>query len=270
MKRYILILFLLFSFSAYSQNAVNNYKYVVVPEKFSFLTQNDQYSLNSLTKALLEDKGFTVYFDNNGLPAEVANNKCRALSADVLNKSGMFTTSLTLLLKDCQGNIIFKSKEGKSREKEYKVAYKVALRDAFTSLEKVSYAANTGSTNEPVQPIIATTASEASVKPTAAITGQPVQSIITTPPTSEAPAKLTEVITNQPAGTLSVQAIANGYQLIDTTPKIVLTILKTSTENYYIASNGINNGIVLKKNEDWFFEYYKDGKLISEKLLVKF
>jgi hypothetical protein len=82
--------------------------------------------------------------------------------------------------------------------------------------------------------------------------------------------KSPEVVTNQPAGTLYAQAIANGYQLIDTTPKIVLTLLKTSAENYFIASNATANGIVLKKNENWVFEYYKDGKLISEKLLVKF
>jgi hypothetical protein len=215
-----------------------------VPEKFTFLKQNDQYSLNSLTKALLQDKGFTVYFDNNELPSEVANNKCHALSADVLEKSGMFSTSLTLLLKDCKGNIVFKSKEGKSREKEFKTAYNMALRDAFTSLDKVSYA-DTGSTNVPVQPIITTSASEAAVKSTG-------------------------VVTNQPTGTLYAQAISNGYQLIDTTRKIVLTLLKTSAENYFIAGSATANGIVLKKNEDWVFEYYKDGKLISEKLLVKF
>ncbi|WP_426667894.1 hypothetical protein ACPPVU_17795 [Mucilaginibacter sp. McL0603] len=251
MKRYVLVLLLFLSFSGYSQNSINNYKYVIVPEKFNFLKQNDQYSLNSLTKGLLEYKGFTVYFDNTELPGEVANNRCRALSADVLEKSGMFTTTLTLLLKDCKGNIVFKSKEGKSREKEYKVAYNMALRDAFTSLDKVSYA-DTASTNKPVQPIIATTASAATVA------------------ASTVPSKPTETVTNQPAGTLYAQAIANGYQLIDTTPKIVLTLLKTSAENYFIAGNATANGIVLKKNEDWFFEYYKDGKLISEKLLVKF
>jgi hypothetical protein len=244
MKRYVLVLFSFLSFSGYSQKAINNYKYVVVPEKFNFLKQNDQYSVNSLTKALLKDKGFTVYFDNNELPSEVANNKCSTLSADVLEKSGMFTTSLTLLLKDCKGNIVFKSKEGKSREKEYKTAYSEALRDAFTSLDKVSYT-DTGRTSAPVQPMITTTASEAPVKSTAAVT-------------------------NQPAGTLYAQPIANGYQLIDTTPKIVLTLLKTSAENYFIASSAAANGIVLKKNEDWIFEYYKDGKLISEKLPIKF
>jgi len=292
MKRYLLILFLFLSFSGYSQNTINNYKYVVVPERFNFLKQNDQYSLNSLTKGLLEYKGFTVYFDNNELPAEVANNKCHALLADVLEKKSMFTTSLTLLLKDCQGNIIFKSKEGKSREKEYKVAYNMALRDAFTSLDSVSYAYN-GSTNQPVQPAITTTTSIVPVKSAEAVTNQSAQPTITTT-TSSAPVKSTEpvinqpvqptittaasiapvkstaAVTNQPAGTLYAQAIANGYQLIDTTPKIVLTLLKTSAENYFIASNATANGIVLKKNEDWVFEYYKDGKLVSEKLLVKF
>jgi hypothetical protein len=264
MKRFVLVLLLFLSFSGYSQNILNNYKYVVVPQKFSFLKQNDQYSLNSLTKGLLQYKGFTAYFDNE-LPAEVVNNRCRALNADVLENSSMFTTGLTLVLKDCQGNIVFKSKEGKSREKEYKVAYDLALRDAFTSLNQVSYT-DTGSTNVPAQPMT-TTASAVPVKPTVAAATVPVPSTIAA---STALVKSTEAVDKQPAGTLYAQAIANGYQLIDATSKIVLTLLKTSAENYFIAGNATVNGIVLKKNEDWFFEYYKDGKLISEKLLVKF
>src|ERR1700744_3997806 len=175
MKRYILVLFLFLSFSAYSQNTLNNYKYVVVPEKFSFFKQNDQYSLNSLTKGLLQYKGFAAYFDNNELPAEVANNRCLALSADVVEKSGMFTTGLTLVLKDCRGNIVFKSKEGKSREKEYKVAYDMALRDAFTSLNKVSYA-DSGSSHGQVKPISTTTASAVPVQSTITTTPAPVRS----------------------------------------------------------------------------------------------
>lgn len=279
MKRYILLLSLFLSFSGYSQNTINNYKYVVVPEKFGFLKESDQYSLNSLTKVLLQNKGFTAYLDNAELPSDLANNKCRALSADLLEKSGMFTTSLTLLLKDCQGNIVFKSKEGKSREKDYKTAYYMALKDAFASLDQVPYAYN-GSNNEQAQPVVTTTASTEPVKSTiasstapekqVAIPAAPTAPVKSTIAASVTPAKTTEAATNQPAGTLYAQAIANGYQLIDTTPKIVLTLMKTSAENYFIAANATANGIVLKKNEDWFFEYYKDGKLVSEKLLVKF
>jgi hypothetical protein len=278
MKRYILVLFLFLSFSGYSQNTINNYKYVIVPEKYSFLKQNDQYSLNSLTKYLLQDKGFTAYLDNAELPTEVANNKCSALSADLLEKGGMFVTSITLVLKDCHGNIVFKSKEGKSREKEYNVAYNMALRDAFSSLDQIPYAYK-GSTNEttaPAQPVIAATTAVASPEPvkqvvaTAAATTQvKTEAAAATAATTKA-IKATAEITPQPEGTLYAQAIANGYQLIDTTPKIVLTLLKTSAENYYIASNATANGIVLKKSQDWFFEYYKNGMLVSERLQVKF
>lgn len=278
MKRYILVLFLLLSFSGYSQNTINNYKYVVVPEKYSFLKQNDQYSLNSLTKYLLQDKGFTVYYDNAELPTEVANNKCQALSADLLEKGGMFTTSVTLLLKDCHGNIVFKSKEGKSREKEYNVAYNMALRDAFTSLDAVKYAyvAPANETTAPAQAAVTTTApavSAEAVKQVAATTAAATTSVVKTeiaPPAATRTVKAAAQTTPPATGTLYAQAIANGYQLIDTTPKIVLTLLKTSAENYYIASNATVNGIVLKKNQDWFFEYYKDGMLVSEKLQVKF
>ncbi|MCR8556403.1 hypothetical protein KXD93_02050 [Mucilaginibacter sp. BJC16-A38] len=279
MKRYVLVFFLFIYFSSYSQNTINNYKYVVVPEKFNFLKENDQYSLNSYTKGFLQDKGFTVYFDNAELPSDIANNKCSALNADVLEKSGMFSTSLTVILKDCRGNVVFKSKEGKSREKDYKTAYYLALKGAFASLDKVSYV-NKGSTNEPAQPVVTSAASTAAEKPTTVASTTPEKQI-TIPATSAEPekskiatsvppAKTTETVTNQPAGTLYAQAIVNGYQLIDTTPKIVLTLLKTSAENYFIANNATANGIVLKKNDAWFFEYYKDGKLVSEKLLVKF
>lgn len=257
MKKYIFICLLLTSISSFAQNTINNYKYVIVPEKFSFLKENNQYNLNSLVKLILEEKGFTVYYDNAELPTEVANNKCSALVADLLEKNTMFTTNLTFLLKDCKGNIIFKSKEGKSREKEYKVSYNLALREAFTSLndEKYSYTANTNVNEQPAAVV-------ATVVPQASQTTKPVYAtaVVQTP--------VAEV--KQADGTLYAQPINNGYQLINTAPKIVLTLLKTSVPDYFIANNGTANGIVLKKNGDWFFEYYQNDKLVGEKLLIKF
>lgn len=250
MKKYLFLLVLALPFSGFAQHTINNYKYVLVPEKFSFLKQNDQYTLNTLTKLLLEEKGFTVYFDNTELPAEVANNRCTALNADVLEKNGMFTTNLTITLKDCQGNVVFKSKEGKSREKEYKTSYNLALRDAFTSLKETPYT-YTGMAQAPAQQ---------AVPPVAPVATPPVKKAVETPVAA----------TNQAAGTLYAQPTVTGYQLIDTTPKIVLTLYLSSVNDYFIAENGTSNGIVLKKNGDWFFEYYKNGNLVSEKLLIKF
>lgn len=251
MKKYTLLLLLLISVSASAQNTINNYKYVLVPEKFSFLKQANQYRLNALTKALLEEKGFTVYYDNSELSQEIANNKCSALNVELLEKKGMFSTNLTLLLKDCQSNIVFKSKEGKSREKEFSTSYNMALRDAFTSLEETPYAYVAG-TQVQAQPVAAAVA--------------PVVVV----PNNQPAAKVMAIESNHAAGTLYAQATANGYQLIDTTPKKVMTLLKTSVQDYFIADNGSANGIVLKKNGDWFFEYYKNDALVSEKLSIKF
>lgn len=260
MKRYALLLLLFISFSGYAQNTINNYKYVLVPEKFSFLKEQDQYRLNTLTKFLLTEKGFEAYYDNFELPTAIANNKCDALHAEVLEKNGMFTTNLTLLLKDCKGNIIFKSKQGKSREKEYKTSYNLALRDAFTSLDEVKYAYN-GTVNADQQIATTTTAVAAPVVATATV---PVSAAVI------ATVKPVVAESNQPAGTLYAQPTVNGYQLIDTTPKKVLTLWRTSVQDYFIADNGTANGIVLKKSGEWFFEYYKDSKLMAEKLLIKF
>ena len=253
MKKYLFILFLACSTALQAQSIQDTYKYVIVPEKFSFLKEPNQYNLNVLLKALFEDKGFKVYFDNAQLPAEIANDKCKTLTADVLEKNTMFVTNLTIVLKDCKGNVLLKSKEGKSREKEYKSSYNAAMRDAFTSFEDFRYAA--GAVTE-------TAAVPASTKPE---NKAPVSAPLPVVPAT--PSVQTAV---QTEGLLYAQPIANGFQLIDAAPKIVMTLLKSSLEECFIATKGSVNGVVLKKNGNWFFEYYKDNALISEKLAIKF
>lgn len=250
MKASAFLILILFTITTYSQNTINNYKYVLVPERFAFSKENNQYGLNFLAKALLEDKGFTSFMGDTDLPPQVVANKCNALIAEVVEKKGLFVTNLTLLLKDCQGNIIFKSKEGKSREKEYPTAYSAALRDAFLSLKEVPYQYDGTTFAQPQQ--------------TAVTPAMPSAAPAPAPTASTSPA-ITET-----TGTLYAQATSNGYQLIDTTPKKVLTLFKTSMPDYFIAEDGVLNGVVFKKNEEWFFEYYKDNKLVSQKLLIKF
>ncbi|RAJ79008.1 hypothetical protein CLV59_10668 [Chitinophaga dinghuensis] len=255
MRIYALLMLLCCTISGFAQNTINNYKYVIVPEKFEFSKEVNQYGLNTIAKLLLEQKGFTAFVANEELPADLAANKCNALKAEVVQRKALFVTNLTLILKDCQGNIVYKGKEGKSREKEFGVAYNEALRDAFTSLNNEPYKYN-GTTY--------TTQQVTAVAPVA--TPAPVAA-----PTASAPAPTPAAPeVKEAAGTLYAQATANGFQLIDTTPKKVLTMLKTSVPDYFIADNGANNGIVLKKGGEWYFEYYKDSKLISEKLLIKF
>ncbi|WP_316838994.1 hypothetical protein [Pedobacter gandavensis] len=251
MKRYLFILFLFFTCSGFAQQSLNNYKYVVIPEKFSFLKSPNLYGLNDLAKFLVEQKGFTPYFDNAELPADIANNKCQALNLELTERKTMFTTNLTFVLKDCQGNILFKSKEGKSREKEYKTSYNFALRDAFTSLDTLNYVATTMPTTMQA----------------------PQQTAVVAPPVVIPAAVATRPISSEvvaAAGTLYAQPITNGFQLINTEPKVVLTLLNSTVPESFIANNATSHGIVFKRNGEWFFEYYQNNKLMTEKLLIKF
>jgi len=245
MKACALFIFSLFTVAGYSQNTINSYKYVLVPERFDFTKENNQFGLNTTTKLLLEQKGFAAFVGNEELPPTVAANKCNALRAEVVEKKGLFVTNLTLLLKDCQGNIIFKSKEGKSREKEFQVAYDEALKNAFSSLNGVPYKYDSTMVAQP-QLVTATPA----VSSSAPVAANPAIGEIT--------------------GTLYAQVTPNGFQLIDTTPKKILTLLKTSMQDYFIAEAGPSNGVVFKKDGEWLFEYYKDNKLVSQKLEIKF
>jgi len=255
----LFILLLLSAVTAYSQTTINNYKYVLVPEKFDFLKEDNQYGLNITTKLLLQQKGFIAFMDEETLPAELLANKCNALRAEVVQKKGLFVTNLTLLLKDCQGNVIFKSKEGKSREKEFMAAYNLALRDAFTTLNDTEYKYDGTVFTQSQQATVA--AAPVTAPPAAASTPAPASTTAPTPAT---------VVATESAGTLYAQATPNGYQLIDTTPKKIFTLLKTSMQDYFIAEDGVSNGVVFKKNGEWYFECYKDGKLVSQKLQIKF
>jgi hypothetical protein len=258
-KAAALSIFTLCTLAGHSQSTIDSYKYVLVPLKFDFVSEEDEYGLNTTTKTLLEQKGFVVFWNNAKLPPALAANRCNALIAEVTRRKAFLSTNLTVSLKDCSGNIVFKSKEGKSTEKEWYVAYDQALKDAFSSLNNVPYKYDSTLSAQP-QP---------QAQPQGQGQAQPPTTTATTPP--QAPAT-TPPAAADISGKLYAQPIPNGYQLIDTTPKKVLTLLKTSVQDCFLADAGPGaaNGIVFKKNEEWLFEYYKDGTLVSQKLAIKF
>lgn len=133
MIKKIALLLLLSSFisTTYGQKSASDYSYIVVPELFEFLFEEDQHQLNSMTKFLFNKYGFNAYF-----PSELPNVKrCDGLQAEVLGKPGFVYTRITVIIKDCYGEEIHRSEEGQSKYKEYKKAYQDALRKAFTSIE---------------------------------------------------------------------------------------------------------------------------------------
>lgn len=69
---------------------------------------------------------------------------------------------------------------------------------------------------------------------------------------------------------LYAQPITNGFQLVNTEPKVIYKIYNTTVKDYFIASKGDLQGVLYAKDNQWFFEYYQNDKLISEQLEVKF
>ncbi len=241
MKKYIL-LFLFCVTVAVGQTTINQYKYVILPAQFNFLKEKDQYRLNTLTKLLLEKYGFTSFFDTEELPATLINSNCDKLYADVVSTGNFTRTKLQVILKDCKRNVVYQTAIGTSKEKEYKVAYTQALRAAFQSFDTLQYHYALLPSNSEIQK------SAESVKPTVI---------------------LTETF-DEKATMLYAQPIANGFQLVDATPKVVMKIFKTANSNSFSAVRGTTQGVLIMKENQWFFEYYQEEKLVSEKVNVKF
>jgi hypothetical protein len=252
MKKLLFLLLFLASSLSFAQS-LNDYKYAIVPSKFEFLKEKDQFRLNTLTKMLMEKFGFVTYFDSDILPSVVAENNCNKVYVDVKSNGNLFVTKLTVVLKDCKNEVLFTSMQGKSREKELQVAYNQSLREAFSSFEKLEYKYS-GIQNVNTEEV-------ANYKMI----------------TKDSTFKLQEngiIIVESDLefnNLLVAETIKSGYLLIDpSTSTIVLKLYKTSNENVFIANSNFINGVVIKKDQEIFLDYYQDKQLISKKLNVSF
>src|SRR6478609_4987593 len=269
MKSKFLFLLLLVCSIGFSQT-INNYVAVVVPLRYEFLKSDNQYRLSTLTKFNLKKAGFEVFYANEDLPKEY--NRCSLLNVDVVKDNAFLVTKLFVVFKDCYGKEVYKSEVGKSKEKEFDVAYTEALNKAFESVYALHYKYD--------GPAVATTTNVAAPQTVAV----PVAATTTTTATAAAPVAAvaattaaTAVAVNVPnnsaepdGSVLFAQPIKNGYQLIDSTPKVVMKVYKTTNPSLYIATKGNLQGSMILKDNQWYFEYYEKDTLMSEKITVKF
>jgi len=252
MKKLLFLLLFLASSLSFAQS-LNDYKYAIVPSKFEFLKEKDQFRLNTLTKMLMEKFGFVTYFDSDILPSVVAENNCNKVYVDVKSNGNLFVTKLTVVLKDCKNEVLFTSVQGKSREKELQVAYNQSLREAFSSFEKLEYKYS-GIQNVNTEEV----ANYKMITKDSTLKLQENGIIIV-----ESDLEFNNL--------LVAETIKSGYLLIDpSTSTIVLKLYKTSNENVFIANSNFINGVVIKKDQEIFLEYYQDKQLISKKLNVSF
>jgi hypothetical protein len=49
-----------------------------------------------------------------------------------------------------------------------------------------------------------------------------------------------------------------------------MKLYNTSQKNVFIGEKGNSNGVVISKESQWVFEYYDNGKFVSEPINLKF
>jgi hypothetical protein len=247
-KIIVIYLFMLFGLFGMAQSTINNYKYVVVPLKFDFLSENDQYRLNTLTRHLFKQNGFTVFYSKEEFPEDLVKDNCIALYADVKKvKGGFLKTKIEILLNDCFSKEVFKSEVGTSREKDYKEAYSAALREGFKSIEQLNYK---------YQPIEEEAEEAKTTEDEAVKEEEAIKEEINKEPLKEKVKSYKDLY--------YAQAIENGYNLVNTEPKIIMTILSTSANNVYLVEG--KRAIVYKEDGFWYLSE-NNGEL-KEKILL--
>jgi hypothetical protein len=143
-------------------------------------------------------------------------------------------------LKDCANKVVYTSLSGSSREKEYQKSYNESFRMALMAMKGQLNFTNSS------QEVVSNSYNSVSVVPTI------------------------DNSKNIAKEKLVAVPIQNGYKLENSVSEVVYELLATSIENVFTAKKGSLNGTFLKKNTGWFFEYYQNNQLISEKVEVKF
>lgn len=132
MKKLSIALFsfcLTFSFG----QKVSDYKYISVPNKLSGF-QKESYDVDqSFIKALKSKKYVVIKGGREDWPAEIKNESCSVLAADVIDDSNFLKNRVLIEFKDCNNKVVLATK-GSSNIKDYKEGFQDALSRALPSI----------------------------------------------------------------------------------------------------------------------------------------
>ncbi len=275
---FLLVLSVCLSGSVYSQ--MNDYKYIIIPKKFDAYKTPNKYQTSTTIKYLFKQRGFNAVYDD-ALPDDLSNNRCLGLLVNLEDTSTLFNTKTALVLRDCQSIEIFRTTEGRSKIKEFRAAYTDALKKSFSSFDGMEYKYTPKEkeekkevVEEPITVSFKNDVKSLDEKPKEKMEVQVAtpenQSFKSMEPVSSNIKRADEVAEPISSDILYAQPIENGYQLVDSTPKVRLKLINTSVENVFLVDYEGKNGVVLKKGEKWYLEYSENGSKKLEQLNIKF
>lgn len=118
--------------------SLNNYKYVIVDNQYEFQNEANEYRLNEMMVFEIKKRGIEAFRNTTVLPEDMNLGTCNALTLRV-NKIGGLRVKMTLEFVNCSDEVVFTTKEGIGRTKNFEIAYREALRDAMSSLDELEY-----------------------------------------------------------------------------------------------------------------------------------
>jgi len=133
MKKYVLIFALFLGVNAIAQKELNAYKYIVIPTRFDFQKEANEYGVNLLLKYKFQQLGFEAYLDTDDLPQVLRVNTCMYAYPVLHTEVTMFKTIISVELLNCSKKSLYHSQKGESRAKNIKTSYNEALRKSLKS-----------------------------------------------------------------------------------------------------------------------------------------
>ena len=239
MKNFAILVLVLFSINLVAQQN----KVIIISNKYEFQKEKNTYNINTMLKAILVSNNYQVFFDDEELPFEIAQNKCNALTGVLIDNSNLLIRKIKFQIRDCQNNLLFETAEVKTREKGIQNAYIETIKLLSPELKKYD----------------ATIIQEKEVVAT--------QELVDTPKISEFKTYLNCKLK---------QAFGNPQaEVTDSNDNILLSLQKTKNPNVFIAvsTNVINTnkefvtGIFTKTGNKGVFEYYLNYEYMVEEYL---
>ncbi len=253
MKNLFFVLIMSLSFAGIAQSSLNDYNMAIIPARFDFQKKDNEHRINSTIKAFLQQKGFEVYLSSDELPEGFMDYNCNKLFVNLIEKSNMFVTELQVEFKDCKNKVLYVTDLGKSNDKNIAKSYNIALQATLKTFNKANYkySGKTYFDEEADEKIKSRDVENVSQEVTKVIKSEK---------------EVTYEKVGKPAKQENNQS---SIKVINKTNQKELVLYKTSNPNIYLANyNGIN-GIVMSKENVWFFEYTDGDKTISERLDIK-
>ena len=240
MKNFSILVLVFLSFTSFSQQN----KVIIISNKYEFQKEKNTYNINTMLKAILISNSYQVFFDDEELPIEIAQNKCNALTGVLIDNSNLFVRKIKFQIKDCQNNLLFETAEVKTREKDIQNAYIETIGLLSPELKKY-------------KPVV-TNAKEVVLE----TKSTEVESVMST----EKPL-VSEFKTFLNCSFEKSFDDSRDFEIVGTEQNVLLFLQRTKTPNVFIAYKEGVNGIFTKTDKKGIFEYYIDGKYMVEEYL---